>query len=334
MKRDERRMYKVLFSVVKEYIKRKKPVSSKRILEVTNLSWSGATVRNDLRRLEELGYVYQPHTSAGRIPTDKGLRFYVDEIKKLRSQWTSEDLGLESYYHEFPVGDIESILEALAKVISKAASGVVLIRKPSIGSLKLIKAHVVPVGEDHAVVDLITELGLSRIVPIARVRNVDLEALGKLFELFCGRTFDEIAAGLERFKPENEEQKFLLNIAKGILRFVMSGERIVYKGVYELIKSSAHNLIELLEVLETPEKLEPIFTEVHSLPVRVYIGSENPIKELAGFSAFVAPYFRDRELIGHMAVITDRFVEYERIFSLLEFISNRLTEYLTLVSRR
>jgi len=331
MRRDEERIYKVLFSIVKEYIKTKKPVSSKRVLQVTNLNWSGATVRNDMKRLEEMGYIFQPHTSAGRIPTDKGLRFYLNEVVKLGKK-EKEQVELEAT-QRFPMGDLDSILSAISKILSKGTGGLSIVTKPNMENLKLLKGYVTPVGEDMAVITVVTELGISKVVPISRVDKRMLGALEKLMNLFSGMYISDVMTKIENFKPKGREEESFIELTKGIFRLMLSEDRIIYSGMYEIVKNKAGKIEPLIKVLETPRTLDKLFKKVKRGLV-VFIGEENPIKELKNFSTFVVPYYKGRDLVGHIALITDKFVEYGRIVSSVEFIANRLTEYLTVTSRR
>jgi len=331
MRRDEERIYKVLFSIVKEYIKTKKPVSSKRVLQVTNLNWSSATVRNDMKRLEEMGYVFQPHTSAGRIPTDKGLRFYLDEVIKLEKK-EKEQVELETT-QKFPVGDLDTILTAVSKILSKGTGGLSIVTKPNVENLKLLKGYVTHVGEDMAVITVITELGISKVVPISQVDEKMLEALEKLMNLFSGMYISDVIEKIDSFKPKGGEEELFIELTKGILRLILSEDRIIYSGMYEVIKNMPGRIESLVRILETPKILDNLFKKVKKGLV-VFIGEENPVKNLKSFSTFVAPYYKGSDLVGHVTLITDRFVEYERIISSVEFIANRLTEYLTVTSRR
>ncbi len=331
MKRDESRMYKVLFSVVRDYIKEKKPVSSKRVLEITELDWSSATIRNDLRRLEELGYLHQPHTSAGRIPTDLGLRFYLDEMIKLRGDIKKEDVGID-LTQRFPVGDLEMILTALSRILASTGKGIAVVTKPSLEKMKLVRVSVTPIGEEYSVVSVITELGISRVIPIPRISDEMSKAVERFFDVFSGKTLFEMINAINSFTPETPEAMEIVNIAKSIIEIATSEGRIIYRGIYELLKESNQSVEKVVKILEESTKFEEILESVEDL--RVFIGSENPIEDMRNFSLFVSPYKKGRNIIGHIAMITGKFVEYERIYSLVEFMSNRLTEYLTVVSRR
>jgi heat-inducible transcriptional repressor len=98
------------------------------------------------------------------------------------------------------------------------------------------------------------------------------------------------------------------------------------------MRESNHGVEGVVKILEETRKLENLLRKIEK--TGVFIGSENEIEELRNFSLFVSPYFKGKEIVGHVALITDKFVEYERIYSLIEFTANRLTEYLTVTSRR
>lgn len=331
MRGNEDRLRKVLFSVVRDYIERKKPVSSRRVLEITELSWSGATIRNDLKKLEEMGYLYQPHTSAGRIPTDKGLRFYLEEMLKIRKELKKDDIALE-LSQRFPIGDLEMILSALAGILARSAHGLAVFTKPSMEKMRLVRVHVTPIGEEYAAVSVITELGLSKVIPVPKMDEKIIEALEKLLNLFSGRTISELMEAMRSFKAETEEGRIVAEIVDGVLRMATSEGRVIYRGLYEIIGASNQKMADVVKILEDSKKLEEFLDGIDEL--EVFIGSENPLEELKDFSTFAAPYRKGNEVVGHVALITDRFVEYERVYSIVEFTSNRLTEYLTVASRR
>ncbi len=331
MRRDESRIYKVLFSAVRDYIKSKRPVSSKRILEITKLSWSSATIRNDLKRLEELGYLYQPHTSAGRIPTDRGLRFYLDEMLKLQNGIRRDDLGIDMV-QRFPVGDLEMILTALTRILASAGKGLAIVTKPSLEKMRLVKVSVTPIGDEYSVVSVITELGVSRVIPVPKMSDLMSKAVERFFNVFSGKTLAEMVEAINQFVPDSARAREIVDVAKSIIDMATSEGRVIYKGIYELLKGSNHSVEDVVRILEESTKFEEFLEGIDDM--RVFIGSESPLDETKSFSLFVSPYKKDRDITGHVAMITDRFVEYEKIYSLVEFMANRLTEYLTVVSRR
>jgi len=331
MKRMEERLRKVLFSVTREYIKTRRPVSSRKVLDVTNMDWSGATIRNDMKRLEEMGYLYQPHTSAGRIPTDRALRFYLDEILKMRETWKEENLGID-LSPNFPIGDLSTILDALARIVSRAVSGLVVMTRPKFSDLKIMGVYSTPITKDFAVVSAVTELGLSSVVPI-KSSGIDLESLERLLRLFSGRTFREVFEILNGMEIEDEDLREAMKTVRNVLKLMMLGEGPIVRGIAELLKEFQGRELEgLIRVIEDQGMVEEIARRADG-GLRVFIGSENEIEALRPFSVFVAPYRKSSLRIGSVILITSKYVVYERIYPMIEFVSNRLTEYLTVTSR-
>ncbi|MDD4479103.1 MAG: heat-inducible transcription repressor HrcA, partial [Mesotoga sp.] len=123
------RQVRVLYCISREYISTGKPVSSKQVLEHSNLNFSSATVRNDMRKLEFLGYINQPHTSAGRVLTDKGLRFYLDSIKSISRDLQESKVAIAIRQASF-MGDTERLLQGMTRILAHAASAFVIIEKP------------------------------------------------------------------------------------------------------------------------------------------------------------------------------------------------------------
>ncbi len=331
MKGVEDRLKKVLFSVTKEYIRTRRPVSSKRVLEVTNLDWSGATIRNDMRKLEELGYLYQPHTSAGRIPTDKALRFYLNEILKIRVERleTGFDIDLNP---SFPIGDLNTILDVLARILSKAVSGLVVMTRPKLSNLRIMGIYITPITHDFAVVSAVTELGLSSVVPV-RTGEMNLEAFERLLRLFSGKTFGEVIEALRTFETQNEDLTDAIRTMSNVFKLLTIGEGPIVRGVTELLREfQGHELEGVLRVVEDQGAVEELAREAED-GLKVFVGSENTLEVFKQFAVFVAPYRKASERVGSVILITSKFIPYERVYPMVEFVSNRLTEYLTVASR-
>ncbi len=329
MRNPEDRLRKVLFSITREYINTKRPVSSKRVLEVTNLNWSGATIRNDMKKLEELGYLYQPHTSAGRIPTDKALRFYLDEILKLSREWREPGLDID-INPSFPVGDLNTILDALARILSKAVSGLTIMTRPKLSNLRIMGAHITPITRDFAVISAVTELGLSSVVP-ARIDRAYHETFERLLRSLYGKTFGEVMDILNSMRTS--EAKDVVKTLMNIFRLLTVGEGPIIRGITELLKEfQSHELEGILRVLENQDAVEKLAREAED-GIKVFVGSENPMNEFRAFAVFVAPYRKSTDRVGSVILVTSKYVPYERIYPMVEFVSNRLTEYLTVASR-
>ena len=159
-----------------------------------------------------------------------------------------------------------------------------------------------------------------------------MKALENFFELFTGMSIKRITENLKAVKPSSAELEIALELAKGVLKFLTSGEKIIYRGIYHLLRENSQSVEGLVRLIESSKPLEQLFESVKE-STEVFIGRENPIEELRAFSTFVSPYFKGKDLVGYITLIAGKYISYEEVYPLVEFISNRLTEYLTVTAR-
>ncbi|QTA37881.1 heat-inducible transcription repressor HrcA [Thermosipho ferrireducens] len=328
------RQQKILYCVVREYVKTGSPVSSKRILESTNLDWSGATVRNDLRKLDYLGYIYQPHTSAGRIPTDKGLRFYVDEVLSLRQATKRTGYSVNTTT-QFPIGDLDRIIQGAAKLLASTVRSYVIVEKPSPINLRIKRIVLTPVTPNFTIVNIITELGLTSVLPMqhSEVFNlVDIEA-------FLNKSLQ--GATLNDFKMRLREVIEKFSWAEGRLKeFIELSERIATERYEDYISEGISNLIsgkkfdsdKLKEIIRYSTTFE-FYSYIFSMKDGIYVGKEHGIRNFEQYSILIVPYFVGNKKVGKLATIFDKYSDYDKVFDSVEYVVNRLTEYFTVVAR-
>ena len=329
------RQIRVLYCISREHISTGKPVSSRQVLEHSNLNYSSATVRNDMRKLEFLGYINQPHTSAGRVLTDKGLRFYLDSIKTI-SQDLQESSAAIALKQASVIGDIERLLQGMTRILARAASGFVIIEKPKLDGLIVKTVSLSIVAEGYLNVSVITDLGVSLNTTVFMgISDLDIESFQKHINMaVVGKTVSEIRKGLRSveiiddqwydrrvqemlyflqsiFDKENEEKYF-----KYGLEFVISHEYLDTQSVTDLVKS-----------VENPKSLDLLLDELGDIESqKAFIGEEIGIEVLKNYIIFAAPYRRNEEKIGTVYIISPKLSYYEKIFGYLQFSINRLSE--------
>ncbi|MBO8160855.1 MAG: heat-inducible transcription repressor HrcA [Thermosipho sp. (in: Bacteria)] len=328
------RQEKILYCVVREYVKTGVPVSSKKVLESTNLNWSGATVRNDLRKLDYLGYIFQPHTSAGRIPTDKGLRFYVNEIIKIRQETKKKSTSVDTTMN-FPIGDLDKVIQGAAKLLSTTTKSFVIIEKPSPMNLRIRRIVLTPVTNSFSIVNIITELGLTTVLPIQHFEIYNIEDI----EEFLNKSLQ--SAFLSDFKLKLREMVEKFSWASGRLKeFIELSERIasekyedyITDGVFNLINAKRFDENKLKEIIRFSTSSD-FYAQVFNLGEGIYIGKEHNIRNFEQYTIVIVPYFVGNREVGRIAVIFDKFSDYDKVFESIEYVVNRLTEYFTVVSR-
>ena len=340
------RQKKVLFCIVKEYIRTHKPVSSSKVLEISTIDYSSATIRNDMRKLEYLGYLKQPHTSAGRIPTDKALRFYLDAVMDMR-RMRERGKEVEKDSHVYWEGDFSRILEGAVKIIAVASNGIAIVEKPKVEFLRISGVILREIDETRTLVVLSTELGLNESFTIYHPRDVKLEELESILnDKLIGRTIGDIRKSVSGIdirakiwydKRLEELMKFFENLLnerfeEGFLRYGF--QRIINN---DLLSFDA--VRKLMRILEDEETTKELLNEIYSLDrsengVMVIIGEEHKSKDLKEFSTFIDTYKVFDRNVGRIAVITSKYTDYEKVVKTLVYISNRLTEFLTKLSMR
>ncbi|MGC8820032.1 MAG: heat-inducible transcriptional repressor HrcA [Fervidobacterium sp.] len=333
------RQQKILYCIVQDYINTKTPVSSKKVLESAVIERSGATIRNDMNRLMKAGYIYQPHTSAGRIPTDKGLRFYVNELKKIRQEVKAKGTHVETAVN-FPIGDMEKVLTGAAKLLSSSTKGMVIIEKPSPLNLRIKRIVVTPVSKNFSIANVITSLGLNSSIPL---QHGEVESLYHIEEMLnkvmTGLTLNEFKTKLKEILNKissimdfNSEE-----VGKGFLEIserlsMESYEDYITEGLYNLLSNDRINLKKLQNILGYVSS-DAFYKDVFELESDIYIGKEHGLRFLDDFSLIVGDFYAENSPIGRIAVIFDKYGKYDQIIDSFEFLINRLTEYFTVVSR-
>ncbi|ABR29966.1 HrcA family transcriptional regulator [Thermosipho melanesiensis] len=328
------RQKKILYCLVREYVKSGIPVSSSKILESTNLDWSGATVRNDMRKLGYLGYVFQPHTSAGRIPTDKGLRFYVNEILKMRSETKKVGSSID-VKTDFPIGDLDKIIQGAAKLLSNTLKAFVIVEKPNPMYLRIRRIVLTPVTKTFSIVNIITELGLTSVLPIQHSEVSNFEDV----EQFLNKSLDGILLSEFKLKLKEVVEKFSW-VGGRLKEFIELSEKIasekyeeyVVEGVFNLVNAKRFNEEKLREIVKISTNSD-FYPRIFSLGEGIYIGKEHNIRNFEQYSVLIMPYFVFEREVGRIAVIFDKFSDYSRVFDSVEYVVNRLTEYFTIVAR-
>lgn len=335
-----KRQRKVLFCVVNEYIKNRKPVSSSRVLESTNIAHSSATVRNDLKKLEYLGYVRHVHTSSGRVPLDKGYRFYAESIMDIMKK-TDISKNVESF-PEYPQLNVDQIITRTATLLSRTLPVATVITKPRMDTLKIRAIRLHKTSEDYITVVLLTETGMidaqTFLEKIAEDSLANIEKF--LNTTLVGRTIDEIKEHLKDPEAQRPWKGTSVESMFDILRSIIeesSLETYVVRGLENLISDELidqENLRKLVLTMETPDRFYEFLNEYgYFEEPKVFIGSEHPQKGMNPFSSFLVPYKVSNETIGHILVIGSKAIDYQKVIALTNYIGNRLTELFTFLSR-
>jgi len=329
------RQKKVLFCLVKEYINTHRPVSSSRLLEVSNINYSSATVRNDMRKLDYFGYLRQPHMSAGRIPTDKALRFYLDAVEEILNTSREQGNQIELDFQDYFEGDFNKIIEGAAKLLSLSSNGIAIIEKPKMESLRIQSIRLNKLDNFRTVVFISTELGLNETFTIFHPNDMNfIELENSLNKSLRNMTIADIKKYISGFKinPQMWYDKKLEELIRFLEKLVSERfeENFLKYGFQRIVLHDLINLEDIRNVIgfvENDKALKEFLEREFPIEVpvdkKILIGSESKINKLTTFAIFLSSYkILDRK-VGRLILITPKVIDYQKIIQLTEYVLKR-----------
>ncbi len=323
--------------VVEGYIRSGQPVGSKTLASAAGLDLSPASIRSVLADLEQLGLLAAPHTSAGRMPTEIGLRLFVDGMMQVAEPTAMERAAIERQLSE--PGPVEAALEATSAVLSdlSACAGVVMVpqREPKLSQFSLVpisstRALAVLVGEDGAVENRIVELpGGFRPGALEEASNyISMQLAGRTLAEAAHLMKADIASGQSALDQASQDL-----VERGLAVWSEDAAQrpvLIVRGQANLLDESTLDDIErvrsLLDDLENKQSVADLLEHARKAQsTRIFIGSENRLFALSGSSVIAAPY-RDREgrVIGVVGVIGPTRLNYARVVPMVDFTAQSL----------
>ena len=337
----------ILRLVVEAYVETGEPVGSRTLSRRLNIKLSPATVRNTMADLEELGLLYAPHTSAGRLPTEAGLRLFVDGLLEVGNLTEAERKEIEAQCAASG-RSFNQVLEEVSSLLSGLSHCAGLVMAPKTEA-KLRHIEFVSLGPGRALVVLVTEDGLveNRIidVPVGLPPSALVEATNYLSSKLVGRTLDEARAEVRR---EAEAQRAEVDeltkkvVQDGLAVWSKPGEEATSGGV--LIVRGQANLLDdvnaladlehiraLFQVLETKDALLRLLDATEGAEgVQIFIGSDNELFSLAGCSMVIAPFTTGGEqIVGAIGVVGPTRINYARIIPMVDYTAKLVSRLIT-----
>lgn len=325
--------------IVESYLKSGKPISSSCIAEKSKLSLSSATIRNIMAKLEEFGYLAQPHTSAGRIPTDKGLRFYVNSLLE-RAILPRKKLNLPSEDFYLKKGDFNSLLSQASKILAEYSDNLGFVLSPRISKINFHHLRFIKISEEKVMIILITSfnLVLTEIVESSTYfSQVELdrasEYINKSFRgknLFFVRNYLLYELPKYKLSYENIIQR-LIALLKAYIFQEERENQIFLQGTSKLLEKpeffDMEKLKSLFQKFEEKAKLAKLLSDFISLDkVKVLIGSELNIPDISECSLVLSHYGYDRQVLGTLGIIGPKRIPYKRIIPLVDSVAKKLSQ--------
>ena len=330
----------ILKAIIKSYMQTGEPVGSRTLSKLPDLQVSSATIRNEMSDLEDMGYIVQPHTSAGRVPTDKGYRFYVDEILK------EKDTELTDY-KEFVIqrmDKLEYFLRQLAKALAANTNYATMISGPSIHRNRIKFIQISRMEAHKLLIATVMEGNIinNKIISVtADISEKDVANLNMLMNTaLTGLTMDEInLATITKLKADagdyNEVvDKILEEIAEAFntededLQVYNSGATNIFKYP-ELTEGNSAS--KLIDSFERQEELRTMLDQINlgdagEDGIQVYIGDELPMNDMNDYSMVTANYEFAEGVKGTIGIVGPKRMDYEKVLGTLRNVMRQLDE--------
>lgn len=335
---DDRKI-KILQAIIKDYIDTAEPVGSRTLSKKYSLGVSPATIRNEMSDLEELGYLMQPHTSSGRIPSDKGYRLYVDNLMEIKA---IADLQRNSIKKNLlkQFGEVEQLLQYSSKIISEITHYTSAVLTPQIKENRIKHIQLVPIDDKRIIAVIITDTGILKNLIIDVVEGLDYDQLQKVTNLLNkklqGMTIKDVEGSLlNDLKEELYEFNSIIESVVPKLFSVLEGMEDVelfLSGTTNIFNFPEYNDIlkakNFLIMLEEKEIIRNLISATGDQGISISIGRENFYKEAQDCSLVTATYKVNGNIVGKLSVIGPTRMDYSNVVGALKQISQYINELL------
>jgi heat-inducible transcriptional repressor len=334
---DERKL-EVLRAIVQDYVSTHEPVGSKVLAERHHLKVSPATIRNDMAVLEEEGYITQPHTSAGRVPTDKGYRLFVDRLSSIKPLTAAERRAI----HTFLAGavDLDDVVSRTVRLLAQLTRQVAVVQYPSLTRSAVRHIELVQVGTTRLLLVLITDTGRveQRMVEFPTVVSDEqaIELRTRINSALSGSQLAEAPIRIETLldgaSPELRAPMTTLSTVLLETLVEKREERIMLAGTANLTRSSVDfpgTIRPVLEALEEQMVLLKLIGEIDSPSAfRVMIGDENQVEGLRGTSVVTAGYGTGSTALAGLGVLGPTRMDYPGTISAVRAVARYVGDLL------
>ncbi len=331
----------ILQAIIEDYIQTAEPVGSRNIAKNHDLALSAATIRNEMADLEEMGYLDKPHTSAGRIPSEMGYRFYVDSLMHRYSLTMEEIASLQSSMDR-KYSQLENVVSEISDIISKATNYPAIVELPMAQTSRLRSVKMMLIEQGSVLIVVVTDAGVVRNRHMKVSGDIDYEVIDSISEFLSGQLTGLCA---DDFTPARlmliyeamaSYGDFLKTVIEFVLECLTNGQRRVYVGgASNILKNPefenidrAREFLSFIDSRENVSQMLSLLGNGEDAPISIKIGSENAVPEMRDTSLVVANYSVGGKLHGKIGIIGPKRMNYARVISSLELINSNLTEIL------
>lgn len=330
------RQSELLKLIVEDYTKTAKAVSSKSLCEI--LKFSSATIRNEMSYLEEIGLLEKTHISSGRIPSQKGYRYYIDNIMKPKELTGEDVLKLQTIFHNKSLALNDTIIRSM-EIISELTSYTSVVLGDSSNDNRISKVEIVPIDENHIIALVITDKGHVEHKRIYIEDNVSIEEIRKTVEiinkLIVNTPIDEVSVKLEfEIKPEIakyiKQHEVIYNAFYKAFSDLTSEPIVRITGTSNILKQpefddNVDKIRDMVSKFDDPNIIRSIKVDSNGNnevnEVQIYIGTESDFDDDVGL---IKTKYEINGETGTIAIIGPKRMEYDRVLALLDYIKKNI----------
>lgn len=328
----------ILRALIDDYISTAEPVGSRTIAKKYDMGLSSATIRNEMADLEELGLLEQPHASAGRIPSDKGYRYYVNELMKIDKLSEDETGMIKSLLELTTINEMEKIVRRTARLLSQITNYTSAIIAPSVKRNTIKSIQLINATTSDLVAVIVTDSGIIKHTVIKLPRQIEESTIQRinnmLNEKIRGRAIEDINISIISsiqvgMKGYDEIFNAILPVIYDSLK--EEDDNIVLEGAANIFNYPEYNDIEkakdFLSMIEQKDMLSDLFTDKNE-ELSISIGEENVPKNVKNCSIVKATYKLGDKSLGTVGIIGPTRMNYSRVIAILNCFSTTLNEIL------
>ena len=327
------RKRKILQAIIEEYIETAEPVSSGNLVKNGALRCSSATIRNEMADLEKIGFLEQPHTSSGRIPSEKGYRYYVDELLR-EDDISRKEMELIKQRLETKVNALEDLTKIATTTLSEITHYTTIAIGPNVNNHNIIDIKFVLLGTRVLMAVILTDSGIIRESIIKFDEDITQEQVNDLTVIFknklVGKPLEKLNGPIEDFIMA--EMKTGINIIQKIIKeinkLIDDSNRVYLEGTNKVVDMPEFKKVDIakdfLNVLDAKNLVADVLNTGVANDISVYIGSESDKEELKNFSIVTFNHLLEDKDIGTIGIIGPKRMDYSKVISVMKYINKKL----------
>lgn len=330
----DNRKRKILQAIVEEYIDTSEPVSSGSLVRNEELNCSSATIRNEMAELERIGFLEQPHTSAGRIPSEKGYRYYVDELLR-EDALSRKEMEMIRDMLDAKINSLEDLTKIATTTLSEITHYTTVAVEPNMSNHTIIDIKFILLGSRLLMAVILTDSGIIRESVIKFDEDLNQDQVNDLTYIFKNKL---VGKPLEKLKGPIEDY-IMSEIKTGIkviekvideINKILDSSKTYIEGANKVVDMPEFKKMDVtkdfLNVLTAKDVIADVMNSGIAQDINVFIGSESEKEELKNFSIVTFNHLLDGKDIGTIGIIGPTRMDYSKVISVMKYISKKLND--------